>query len=603
MIDTNAKEQEIKNMENKPIDTKAIIAAKLKSRYASENRFKYFGIGMVITAIVACGFLLLSIIGQALPALSENRLVLNAMIEPAKADPAGTKKPEDIRSQGDFSGIILDTLLKKYPEAENGTGIDVLMEMVSSIGSTDLAKQVAKDPNQIGKTIHTSLALNDDLDMFLKGGFGKTIVKNGAANLNVQGIGENNYQLSENGAFKDVRVKLLDYLDATIVENNRKLSIYQGTAKNLEAELNAATTDVLKAEINARISTNSGDLATVEGIIADAKAAKSAGSLLELTSTLPSVLLVNGENVFKINKIDENRVEAILLVKSTNVPAKIESNKWNTQFIEMPEDGRPIDDETIAYGLSLKEANMIKARPNYTLLTRSDSNDAEMAGLLSAIVGSILTLMVTLVFTVPIGVLAAIYLEEFAPKNAITDFIEVNINNLAAVPSIVFGLLGFSVFLHFFGMPRSAPLVGGIVLALMSLPVIIIASRASLKAVPPSIREAALGVGASKVQAIFHHVLPLATPGIMTGTILALAHALGETAPLLMIGMVAFIADVPKTFMDSATVLPVEIFMWAGRPERAWDARTSAAIIILLLFMIIMNITAIALRRKFERRW
>ncbi len=203
----------------------------------------------------------------------------------------------------------------------------------------------------------------------------------------------------------------------------------------------------------------------------------------------------------------------------------------------------------------------------------------------------------------PLGVLAAIFLEEFAPKNRWTDFIEVNINNLAAVPSIIFGLLGFSVFLHFFGLPRSAPLVGGLVLALMSLPIIILASRAALKAVPPSIREAALGVGASKVQAVFHHVLPLATPGIMTGSIIAMAHALGETGPLLMIGMVAFIADVPSGFLDSSTVLPVEIFMWAGRPERSWDARTSAAIIILLLFMVLMNVIAIIVRRKFEKRW
>jgi len=246
---------------------------------------------------------------------------------------------------------------------------------------------------------------------------------------------------------------------------------------------------------------------------------------------------------------------------------------------------------------------LVKIRPNITLLTRSDSNDPEMSGVLSAIIGSLFTLLVTFVIAVPVGVMAAIYLEEFAPKNWLTDLIEVNINNLAAVPSIVFGLLGFSVFLHFFQMPRSAPVVGGIVLSLMSLPVVIIASRAALKAVPPSIREAALGVGASKVQAVFHHVLPLAMPGIMTGSILAMAHALGETAPLLMIGMVAFIADIPKSLSDAATVLPVEVFMWAGRPERAWDARTSSAIIVLLIFMLIMNAVAIFLRRKFERRW
>jgi phosphate transport system permease protein len=204
---------------------------------------------------------------------------------------------------------------------------------------------------------------------------------------------------------------------------------------------------------------------------------------------------------------------------------------------------------------------------------------------------------------VPIGVLAAIYLEEYAPKNRITDIIEVNINNLAAVPSIVFGLLGLAVFLNFFGMPRSAPLVGGIVIALMSLPTVIIATRAALRAVPPSIREAALGVGASKMQVILHHVLPLAMPGIMTGTIITLAQALGETAPLLMIGMVAFVTDIPTSVTASATVLPVQIYMWAGSPERGFVEKTSAGIMVLLVLLLAMNAVAIYLRKKFERRW
>jgi phosphate transport system permease protein len=203
----------------------------------------------------------------------------------------------------------------------------------------------------------------------------------------------------------------------------------------------------------------------------------------------------------------------------------------------------------------------------------------------------------------PVGVLAAIYLEEFAPKNRWTDFVEVNINNLAAVPSIVFGLLGLAVFLNFFGLPRSAPLVGGIVLSLMTLPTIIIASRAALKAVPPSIREAALGVGASKHQVVTHHVLPLAMPGILTGTIIGMAQALGETAPLLMIGMVAFIVNVPGGITDPSTVMPVQIYLWADSPERAFVARTSAGIMALLGFLVLMNALAVILRKRFERRW
>ena len=232
-----------------------------------------------------------------------------------------------------------------------------------------------------------------------------------------------------------------------------------------------------------------------------------------------------------------------------------------------------------------------------------DSREPEQAGIWGAIVGSALTLVVTMLLSVPIGVAAAVYLEEFAPKNRWTDLIEVNINNLAAVPSIIFGLLGLAVFLGFFGLPRSAPLVGGLVMALMTLPVIIIASRVALKAVPPSIREAALGVGASPLQTVTHHVLPLALPGILTGTIIGMARALGETAPLLMIGMVAFIVDIPHGLTDSATALPVQIYMWADSPERAFTERTSAAIMILLGFLILMNGLAVFLRKKFERRW
>jgi phosphate transport system permease protein len=212
-------------------------------------------------------------------------------------------------------------------------------------------------------------------------------------------------------------------------------------------------------------------------------------------------------------------------------------------------------------------------------------------------------MLIVLALSLPIGVAASIYLEEFAPKNRLTDLIEVNINNLAAVPSIVYGLLGLSVFINFAGLPRSASLVGGLVLTLMTLPTIIIATRAALRAVPPSIRSAALGLGASKMQMVFHHVLPLAMPGILTGTIIGLAHALGETAPLLLIGMVAFVAQAPATPLDPSTALPVQVYMWANEAERAFVERTSGAIIVLLLFLIVMNIGAILLRRRFERRW
>jgi phosphate transport system permease protein len=268
-----------------------------------------------------------------------------------------------------------------------------------------------------------------------------------------------------------------------------------------------------------------------------------------------------------------------------------------------PADERPLTDTQLAMLDRMEAQGLVKGGFNSILLTRSDSTEPEQAGVLGALVGSALMLLVTALLSIPVGVLAAVYLEEFAPKNRFTDLVEVNINNLAAVPSIVYGLLGLAVFINWAGLPRSTPLVGGLVLALMALPTVIIATRSSLKAVPPSIREAALGIGASKTQAVFHHVLPLAMPGVMTGAIISLAHAVGETAPLLMIGMVAFNPGVPTGFTDSATVLPVQVFIWENASERAFHERTAAAIIVLLVFMILMNAAAIVLRRRFERRW
>lgn len=269
----------------------------------------------------------------------------------------------------------------------------------------------------------------------------------------------------------------------------------------------------------------------------------------------------------------------------------------------LPEEERRLKDKQIGWIDQLNEAGRLDKKFNTTFFTAGDSREPELAGIKGAVLGSFFTLVVTLLLSFPIGVAAAVYLEEFAPKNRWTDLIEVNINNLAAVPSIVFGLLGLAVFLNFFGLPRSAPLVGGLVLTLMTLPTIIIASRASLKSVPPSIREAALGVGASKMQMVWHHVLPLAMPGMLTGTIIGMAQALGETAPLLMIGMVAFIVDIPASFTDPATALPVQIYLWYDLPETAYVERTSAAIMVLLGFLITMNAAAVVMRKKFERRW
>ncbi|WP_456377092.1 phosphate ABC transporter permease PstA [Thiolapillus sp.] len=262
-----------------------------------------------------------------------------------------------------------------------------------------------------------------------------------------------------------------------------------------------------------------------------------------------------------------------------------------------------LKEQQLGWVAQLRAKDALRTSFNTNFFTAGDSREPELAGIRGAIVGSFFVILITLGLSLPLGVAAAIYLEEFATRNRWTDFVEININNLAAVPSIVFGLLGLAVYINFFELPRSAPLVGGLVLTLMTLPTIIIASRAALKSVPPSIREAALGMGASKMQMVFHHVLPLAMPGMLTGTIIGLAQALGETAPLLMIGMVAFIVDIPSSITDPATVLPVQIYLWADSPERAFMEKTSAAIMVLIAFLILMNLFAIWLRRKFERRW
>jgi phosphate transport system permease protein len=270
---------------------------------------------------------------------------------------------------------------------------------------------------------------------------------------------------------------------------------------------------------------------------------------------------------------------------------------------ETPEENRQLNDLQVSWVDKLVAGGLLEKKFNSGLFLFGASSQPETAGLGVAIIGSFFMMLTVLALAVPLGVAAALYLQEFAPKNRFTDIIEVNINNLAAVPSIVFGLLGLAVFINFLGMPRSASLVGGLVLTLMTLPTIIIATRAAINAVPPSIREAALGVGASKMQTVFHHVLPLAMPGILTGTIIGLAKALGETAPLLMIGMVAFVVDYPRTPLESATALPVQIYMWATEAERGFVERTAGATIVLLVFMLLMNAVAIVLRQRFARKW
>ena len=315
-------------------------------------------------------------------------------------------------------------------------------------------------------------------------------------------------------------------------------------------------------------------------------------------STYNNMLLIRDYVVSNPDQI--GTIKKFNLIASDDVDQYI---KGNITVTGISENNRKISNFQVDAIKKLESNGNVLKVFNKTFFTKSDSREPEVSGILGALLGSFYCLLVALFVAVPLGVFSAIYLQEFAKKNKFTDFIEININNLAAVPSIVFGLLGLSVFINFFHLPRSAPLVGGLVLALMTLPTIVIVTRASLLAVPDSIRDGAMALGASKMQAIFNQVLPLATPGICTGVIISLARALGETAPLLMIGMIAFIPDIPTSITDPSTALPAQIFMWADHPERAFVERTSAAILILLSFLIVMNSAAIYIRYKFEKKW
>mgnify|MGYP003334565869 FL=1 len=317
------------------------------------------------------------------------------------------------------------------------------------------------------------------------------------------------------------------------------------------------------------------------------------------------IRLFSRSSEFYVRDYTLKNINNIGEVVTINVPASslVDQYLKGKIDISLDESNRPLSDAQISWINFMVEKNMIEKKFNVSFFSNGDSRNSEEAGILGAMVGSFLALMVTIIAAFPLGVMSAIYLEEFAPKNKFTNFIEVNINNLAAVPSIVFGLLGLAIFLNFFGLPRSSPLAGGLVLALMTLPTIIISSRVAIKSVPPSIREAAMGVGASKMQSVFHHVMPLAIPGILTGTIIGMARALGETAPLLMMGMVAFIVDVPQSITDPSTVLPAQIFLWSDQPERGFEEKTASATIILLGFLLTMNALAVFLRYKYERKW
>ncbi len=525
---------------------------RVRRRYAADRRLQAYGIIAISLAVGLLGVLVTSLVSTGYPAFIQTKVDLPIYIDPAKVD------PQDPRS-GKYRALVREAVDKAVPGIPDDQKRSI-GKILSSDASYIVRDYVVGHPNAIGKTITLPIAVSDPYDQLYKG-----VIPREVDALNWTQVAwfdrlENRGLVVEHDGRKSLKLDV--YVNPEIVE--------AGPPPSGDFAILAQSS--LKAYLPRIIDTS-----LVEMLAADAPEA-----IGDRVAADPGIIGKTVQIYFPLSP------DYVTLAKG-EIPKIL-----NSRFSE---------DQLEAFDL-LDEKGLLRTPFNWELFFNADSRFPERAGLAGAITGSFYALLVCFLLSFPIGIAAAVYLEEFAPKNRFTDLIEVNINNLAAVPSVVFGLLGLAVFLGFFGLPRSAPLVGGMVLSLMTLPTIIITTRAALKAVPPSIREAALGVGASKHQVMMHHVLPLALPGILTGTIIGMAQALGETAPLLLIGMNAFIPSVENMgILEPATALPTQIFSWADSPERGFVSRTSAAILVLLGFLVIMNIIAITLRQMFQRKW
>jgi phosphate transport system permease protein len=596
-----------------------IVQASLARRYARERRFRLMGMFAVALGLAFVSILFISIVSKGYTAFVQTHIALEVTLDEQTIDPSGNRDPAEI-ARADYLGLVKTSMRETFPWVTGRRDKRDLYQLVSSGASYRLGDMVVADPSLIGTTQKVWLVADDDIDVYAKGratdvetratdGIGSPTATTG----NVRVLSTSN-DFTE--VLADVKRRLLDVArekERDLLTQESLMNQARDKVEELEAELaearrqgNEAAAEALAAELASAAAEQSSyatHIANIRSQIVDLeKRANTPGGTERLTSEMPSYFVLINQGLVKATEVTNTGISGEVLIPLEST-ADAAAGAWEVKVLETPEGSRRVKDNSIAWMMYLEREGLVAKKFNTSFFTNGDSREPELAGIGGAAMGSLFTLLVTLLLSFPIGVAAAVYLEEFAPKNRWTDLIEVNINNLAAVPSIVFGLLGLAVFINFFGLPRSAPLVGGLVLTLMTLPTIIIASRAALKSVPPSIREAALGVGASKMQTIFHHVLPLAMPGMLTGTIIGMAQALGETAPLLMIGMVAFIVDIPGGVTDPATVLPVQIFLWADSPERAFVERTSAAIMVLLAFLITMNAFAVIMRRRFERRW
>lgn len=615
---TDATMTEVASTRRIDFDSEA-ARARVKGRYRAEARFRAYGIAALVITTSFLVALLGDIVIKGLPAFWQHSLTLDVTVAAADVDPQATGKAEVLRA-GDYTAVVRRALTTRFPEATSRQDRKLLFGLLSTGAPDALRAEVVADPSLVGKTVRTSALLSDDVDLYFKGAGTKITARKGRGTLTPSAATGEIVVSSTSNDFADELVAIKKAVklrgDALTAEADRLAAVVHDMAADIEkaertlAAARTAGDAAAAAQAEKDIANRRVDLTAMQAKVTEnrdgarefARRFDNPKTPEVLDPNLPSLLVSLGGGLVKITELGDISLKGrvLLPLKST---ADASAGAWELVTYVTPEANRRIGDQETAWLEALRAEGAVTKGFNTAFFTTGDSREAELAGIRGALVGTALTLLVTLAICLPLGVAAAIYLEEFAPKNRVTELIEVNINNLAAVPSIVFGLLGLAVFLNFFDLPRSAPLVGGLVLALLVMPTIIIASRAALKAVPPSIKEAALGVGASHQQAIFHHVLPLAMPGIMTGTIIGMAHALGETAPLLMIGMVAFIVDVPGSITEAATVLPVQIYLWSDLPEQAFQSKTAAAIIVLLGFLFVMNGTAIWLRKRFERRW
>ncbi len=612
----------VENTDITSIHTSEAANKRLAKRYAFEARFKFLGMFSVALAILALVALLWTVFGKAFGVVTESYIGLDVTFKESVVDPEGKRDPGHMGQQ-DLDILWKKALRAKFPNVKKRSDKNDLYSLISNAGGLELRKAVIADTSMVGKKVRFEILADDEVDLYLKGYSGalkdKPVTGRAKPSEVEDGIRVDLENKAFGGIIELINKSLLDRASVLIRQSKRQdnaVRVYSAELKELQAALKKAEPESeIKASLEKRVS---GVQSRLDGAISAKKQLLEQSSILkekakksdrnsELTSELPSVLLYINGGVVKARTLTSTSIQGDILVPLKSMDLA-QTGGWSLKLNYLPEDSRKISDKKVVWIEKLKSDGQARTVFSSRFFTGTDSREPERAGIWNAVVGSFWTMLVTLILAFPVGVLAAIYLEEFAPKTGffgkyVVSFIEVNINNLAAVPSIIFGLLGLAVFLTIMPDLRSAPLIGGIVLALMTLPTIIISARAAIKAVPPSIREAAYGIGASKNQAIFHHVLPLAMPGILTGTIIGMAQALGETAPLLLIGMVAFIKDIPGSVLEPATVLPVQIFRWADFPERAFEMRTAAAIVVLLLFLVTMNALAIFLRKKFERKW